>query len=148
MIIVDTGYFVALADIDDAHHARASTLAGSLSEGWITTWPVLTETCAILPVPCTKDFLTFVERGGASAVDLPGEAVTTIRSLMHNYSTSTGRWISLTHRSWCWQHCSGWTASYPWIPISRSIACPARSDSRTRSRTRSSRTCPNTELNF
>jgi hypothetical protein len=32
-----------------------------------------------------QDFLTFVERGGASVVGLPGEAVTTIRSLMDKY---------------------------------------------------------------
>ena len=46
---------------------------------------MLTETCAILPAPCVQDFLTFVERGGASVVGLPGEAVVTIRALMDKH---------------------------------------------------------------
>jgi len=48
MIAVDTGYFYALADAGDAHHARALAWQGSIAEGWITTWPVLTETCHLL----------------------------------------------------------------------------------------------------
>lgn len=48
MIAVDTGYFLALADASDRHHAKAVAWQHSISEGWITTWPVLTETCHLL----------------------------------------------------------------------------------------------------
>jgi len=48
MVIVDTGYWVALTDRKDRHHDLAVEATGMLSEGLITSWPVLTETCHIL----------------------------------------------------------------------------------------------------
>jgi hypothetical protein len=77
---------IALFDCDDAHHEHIKAFLQKHPARLLTTWPVLTETCAILPAPCTQDLLIFVERGGASVVDLPGEVVTTIRSLMHKYA--------------------------------------------------------------
>ena len=43
MILADAGFFYALADADDAWHARAVQALHTQEEGWITTWPVLTE---------------------------------------------------------------------------------------------------------
>ncbi|OJU91306.1 MAG: hypothetical protein BGO13_13785 [Burkholderiales bacterium 66-5] len=43
MIIADAGFFYALADADDAWHARAARALSTQEEGWVTTWPVLTE---------------------------------------------------------------------------------------------------------
>jgi predicted nucleic acid-binding protein len=48
MIIADAGFFYALADADDAWHARATQALPTLSEGWITTWPALTEATHLL----------------------------------------------------------------------------------------------------
>ena len=48
MLIADTGFFYALADRSDRHHARALTLLEGLNEGLITTWPVLTEATHLL----------------------------------------------------------------------------------------------------
>lgn len=48
MIIADSGFFVALADESDAHHARATAAAATLDEPWVTTWPVLTESCHLI----------------------------------------------------------------------------------------------------
>jgi predicted nucleic acid-binding protein len=48
MLIADTGFFYALADRSDRHHARALTALEGLNEGLITTWPVLTETTHLL----------------------------------------------------------------------------------------------------
>lgn len=48
MIIADAGFFYALADADDAWHARAVQALPTLAEGWITTWPVLTEATHLL----------------------------------------------------------------------------------------------------
>lgn len=48
MIIADSGFFIALADAGDAHHARARAAADELDEGWITTWPVVTESCHLI----------------------------------------------------------------------------------------------------
>jgi hypothetical protein len=43
MIAVDTGFLYALVDRNDAWHERARAMAPTSSDGWITTWPVLTE---------------------------------------------------------------------------------------------------------
>jgi predicted nucleic acid-binding protein len=45
MIAVDSGFLFALADATDAWHARALARRDTLVEGWVTTWPVLAETC-------------------------------------------------------------------------------------------------------
>ena len=48
MIIADAGFFYALADADDAWHARAARALPTLGEGLVTTWPVLTEATHLL----------------------------------------------------------------------------------------------------
>ena len=48
MIAVDTGFLYALVDRNDAWHERAKALAPTSSDGWITTWPVLTETTHLM----------------------------------------------------------------------------------------------------
>lgn len=48
MIAVDCGFLVALADPRDSWHTRAVAQVGTQAEGWITTWPVLTETSYLL----------------------------------------------------------------------------------------------------
>lgn len=48
MIIADAGFFYALVDRSDAWHARAIGALDTQREGWITTWPVLTEATHLL----------------------------------------------------------------------------------------------------
>jgi uncharacterized protein len=48
MIIADSGFFVALANQDDATHSRAVVALSQVQEPLITTHPVLTETCYLL----------------------------------------------------------------------------------------------------
>jgi predicted nucleic acid-binding protein len=48
VIAVDTGFLYALADADDAWHTRALARADTQAQGWVTTWPVLTESCHLL----------------------------------------------------------------------------------------------------
>lgn len=48
MIIADAGFFYALVDRSDAWHARAIGALDTQCEGWITTWPVLTEATHLL----------------------------------------------------------------------------------------------------
>jgi len=43
MIAVDAGFLYALVDRSDAWHVRAAVALPTAQEGWITTWPVLTE---------------------------------------------------------------------------------------------------------
>lgn len=48
MIIVDTGFWLALIDKKDAYHERAEQALKQYNEPLITTWPVVTETCYLL----------------------------------------------------------------------------------------------------
>ena len=48
MIIVDTGFWVALINQKDDHHTRAKKALSQIREPLITTWPVITETCYLL----------------------------------------------------------------------------------------------------
>jgi predicted nucleic acid-binding protein len=43
MVIADTGFIFALLWHKDHHHANARALYSELREGYVTTWPVLTE---------------------------------------------------------------------------------------------------------
>ena len=48
MIIVDTGFWLALANRQDSYHAQATTALAKIREPLITTWAVVTETCDLL----------------------------------------------------------------------------------------------------
>lgn len=48
MILVDTGFLVALAARRDRRHVAAVAALAAVNEPMVTTWPVLTETCHLL----------------------------------------------------------------------------------------------------
>jgi predicted nucleic acid-binding protein len=48
VIIADTGFFLAVANRRDRHHALAAGCLRKLGEQLVTTWPVMTETCHLL----------------------------------------------------------------------------------------------------
>lgn len=48
MVIVDTGFWLALANRRDRYHETARRCVDELREPLITTWPVMTETCHLL----------------------------------------------------------------------------------------------------
>jgi predicted nucleic acid-binding protein len=48
VILVDTGFWLALANAADRHHARARAALSKHRGPYLTTWPVMTETCHLL----------------------------------------------------------------------------------------------------
>lgn len=48
MILADTGFWLALANRRDAHHVRAKAALTKHRGPYLTTWPVMTETCHML----------------------------------------------------------------------------------------------------
>ena len=48
MIIVDTGFWLALANDRDQYHQQAKQALSRINEPLITTWCVVTETCYLL----------------------------------------------------------------------------------------------------
>jgi hypothetical protein len=90
VIAVDAGFLYALADARDPWHAQAAALVPTAREGWITTWPVLTETCHFL---CTRlesryalTLLDDVATGELLVWDIPIAAAADIGRLMRKYA--------------------------------------------------------------
>ena len=90
MILLDTGYLIALLDKNDAHHARSVALLGTRDEGWVTTWPVLSEAIYMLQtrvhLDCALGVLDAVTEGDISVWDMPLVSTTRIKTLMKKYS--------------------------------------------------------------
>lgn len=63
-IIVDTGFFLALNQKNDALHQKAKLLATEYhSYEWITTWPVLTELFHLLSLHSVQGLLKDHQKG-------------------------------------------------------------------------------------
>lgn len=90
MISVDTGFLYALIDRRDRWHARAAAQAGTAAEGWITTWPVLTEACHLLAVRVgirhALDLMADVADGGLRVWDIPPAQRERLPALMERYA--------------------------------------------------------------
>ena len=89
MIIADTGYWVALFNRGDRHHARAVAVSGEIRERLATTWPVLTETCHLLAARGYAELAArFLERcfsGAAEIIELEDAARPRMLELMRRY---------------------------------------------------------------
>ncbi|TXT36292.1 MAG: hypothetical protein FD135_4384 [Comamonadaceae bacterium] len=90
MITVDAGFLFALADADDRWHARALTQMHTVSEGWITTWPALTEATHLLSQRLDVSFacalLAEVADGALHVWDIQPQALAQIPALMQRYA--------------------------------------------------------------
>jgi hypothetical protein len=90
MIIADTGFWLALANRADHHHAAAVRALEGLHEKLITTWPVMTETCHLLLARLgVKAELTFLRglRDGSCTIFALGEThLPRIEELMEQYA--------------------------------------------------------------
>jgi predicted nucleic acid-binding protein len=89
MIIADTGFFLALANRRDAHHAAAAKAYAALAEPLITTWPILTETSHLLLNRLGQHpqhaFLDSWKRGAFRLLPLPETAAPHLCQLIHKY---------------------------------------------------------------
>ena len=91
MIAVDAGVFLALADRSDAWHASARAALPTLDEGWITTWPVLTEAVHLLRVRLDQkaavELLQDAADGGFELWTPTPQALAAIPALMRKYAS-------------------------------------------------------------
>jgi len=89
-VVVDSGPLLALFDRDDAHHARVRQ-ALQRNQGFrlVTTWPVLTETSALLSSRVGKgteiEFLDWVAAGGVTVADLDHADLDAMIGLLRKY---------------------------------------------------------------
>ncbi len=91
MLAVDSGFLFALADATDGWHARAVAQGHTASEGWLTTWPVLTETCHLFlrrigPEPMAV-LMDDVSRGHLQIWNPPPEALARLPALLRKYAS-------------------------------------------------------------
>ncbi len=90
MVIADTGFWVALANRRDQHHARATERLEGLGEPLITTWPVVTETCYLLlsriGTTSQGSFIESLGAGASALFDLRPEHASRLAALMKTYA--------------------------------------------------------------
>ncbi|MBT3221421.1 MAG: PIN domain-containing protein [Proteobacteria bacterium] len=89
MIIADTGYWLALANRRDRHHARAVQALEELDEALVTTWPVMTETCHLLlnrlGVHAQTSFVLTIRDGACDIFELQINHLPRLVELMLQY---------------------------------------------------------------
>jgi len=87
MIAVDAGFLFALIDKSDAWHVRAVAALPTVAEGWITTWPALTEATHLMTRRLGPRFAQIlmdeVADGGLVVWDIPAEHIARIPAMMH-----------------------------------------------------------------
>lgn len=88
-IIIDAGYLVALfSKRDHFHQAALATRPRIESHFWISTWPVITETCHLLssiqPI-LAQQFLVLCERKILNIFELRLDHFARIKTLMAKY---------------------------------------------------------------
>ena len=90
MIIADAGFFYALIDRRDAWHARAVAALPTQAQGWITTWPVLTEATHLITrwvgTAAAQALLREVADGAIAVWSWPAEHTARLPDLMHRYT--------------------------------------------------------------
>lgn len=59
-LLIDTGPLVAWLDRRDRDHARVSAFLAGFRGRLLTTWPVLTEVCHLIPAHLVPRFLRWV----------------------------------------------------------------------------------------
>jgi predicted nucleic acid-binding protein len=89
MIIVDTGFWLALGNRSDKYHDVANLYLDNLSERLITTHPVITETCYLLLDRlgnyAQSKFVANVAAGAFDVFDLDIHDYRRIEELMQKY---------------------------------------------------------------
>lgn len=90
MILADSGFWIALGNRRDRHHVAAcAALERHGKEGFVSTWPVLTEVTHLLDarigVTQAVAFVESVARGACEIPDPPADALLRAHGLMNRY---------------------------------------------------------------
>lgn len=90
MILADSGFWVALGNRRDRHHANAqAALQRHSDEGFISTWPVLTEVTHLLMARIgthqALEFMDAVAQGACEIPNPPEDALLRMSLLMRRY---------------------------------------------------------------
>ena len=83
--LVDTGPLVGWFDRSDQDHARCRRFFSDFRGVLVSTWPVLTEVCHLIPAEVALRFLSCVSLGGLNVAELSGSALELMASWMQQY---------------------------------------------------------------
>jgi predicted nucleic acid-binding protein len=86
MLIVDTGFLVALYIRRDNLHSQALHFLQQNKQALITTAPVIVESCYFLDAKAKVALLNWVQRGGINVVDVPVTAYSEIAQTIEKYA--------------------------------------------------------------
>lgn len=86
MLIVDTGFLVALYILRDKLHQQALNFLQQNNQALITAAPVIVETCYFLDAKAKIALLNWVECGGIKVVDVPVAAYREIAFAIEKYA--------------------------------------------------------------
>lgn len=84
--LMDTGPLVAWLDAADRQHGLVRTFMTGYRDELLSTWPVLTEVCHLLPEALVSGFLRWVEAGGMTIVEVPPAALPVLADRMDKYA--------------------------------------------------------------
>lgn len=85
--LMDTGPLVAWLDAADRQHGLVRTFMAGYRDELLSTWPVLTEVCHLLPEALVSGFLRWVEAGGGmTIVEVPPAALPVLADRMDKYA--------------------------------------------------------------
>ena len=90
MILADSGFWIALGNRRDRHHAAArAALDRHSTEGFVSTWPVLTEVTHLLSARVSVTqcvaFVDSIARGACAIPEPPPDALFRAHALMSRY---------------------------------------------------------------
>ncbi|MEI6739582.1 MAG: hypothetical protein WCK74_04640 [Gemmatimonadaceae bacterium] len=85
-VLVDAGPLIAMMDRSEATHAEIAEWIRRYRGELITTWPVLTEVCHLLPSHLTPRLLQWVAAGGVTIMEVPAAALAQMAERMHVYA--------------------------------------------------------------
>ena len=84
--LIDAGPLVAAGNRRDRRHALSVRFIGDFEGILVTTWPVLTEVCHLIPHRAAVRFIRSVARGGIEVRDIPQGAFARIADMMEKYA--------------------------------------------------------------
>lgn len=89
MILVDTGFWLALANAQDHYHQRAVNFLKKNKQKLITTWPVMTETSHLLlsrlGIQASLTFIQTYQLGAFEIYEPLHQHAPRLTKLMHKY---------------------------------------------------------------
>ncbi len=85
-LIVDAAPLIGWFDANDAYHAMVRGFFDGYTGDLLSTWPVLSEVCHLLPEHMVANFVRWVGRGGVTVIDVPASAIPALADRMDKYA--------------------------------------------------------------